>query len=329
MTVTAGHRQPAASSPPDAGGVVRIRLLGRFAVDRDEQEIALRDFGGRLARRLLRLLTVHRGTLVPKDLITEALWPDCAPADAPGNIEVLVSRLRRAVGDRALIRTGPGGYVLADGGRCWVDAEAFLAEVRAGRSTLAACPAEALASFRTALDVWRGEPLPEDIYAEWAQADRRHLSMSHLEALDGAATAALESAGAAAAAEAACWAGQALAAEPLRESSAVLLVRAIAAGGDRAGALAAFDEYRGRLAAETGLEPTPLAHEIRQRILAGRAGPMAGPVARPARPAGSPPDHGEPLLGRERECAAIADLAAGHGRRVALVTGPSGIGKSA
>ena len=38
------------------------------------QEIALRAFGGRLARRLLRLLALRRGTLVPKDLIAEALW---------------------------------------------------------------------------------------------------------------------------------------------------------------------------------------------------------------------------------------------------------------
>lgn len=72
--------------------MTRIRLLGRFAVDRDGQEIALREFGGRLARRLLRLLALRRGTLVSKDLIAGALWPDDPPADAPGNIEVLVSR---------------------------------------------------------------------------------------------------------------------------------------------------------------------------------------------------------------------------------------------
>ena len=144
--------------------MIRIRLLGRFAVEHDGQEIALGSFGGRLARRLLRLLALRRGTLVPKDLIADVLWPDDPPADPAGNIEVLVSRLRRAMGDRALIRMGPGGYVLADGGRCRVDAEEFLAAVQAGRAALAARPGEALASFRTALDIWRGEPLPEDTY---------------------------------------------------------------------------------------------------------------------------------------------------------------------
>ena len=50
----------------------------------------------------------------------------------------------------------------------------------------------------------------------------------------------------------------------------LLLIRGLAAAGDPAGALAAFDEYRDRLAAETGLEPTPKAREIRQRILVGQ-----------------------------------------------------------
>jgi len=312
--------------------VIRIRLLGRFAVEHDGQEIALGAFGGRLARRLLRLLALRRGTLVRKDLIAGVLWPDDPPADPAGNIEVLVSRLRRAMGDRTLIRMGPGGYVLVDAGRCRVDAEEFLAAVQAGRATLAAQPGEALASFRTALDIWRGEPLPEDTYTDWAQADRRHLWIAYLEALDGAATATLESAGAAGTAEAASWARQALAAEPLRESSVLLLVRGLAAAGDPAGALAAFGEYRDRLAAETGLEPTPKAREIRQRILAGQqeAGqPEPRHAAWPARLHGSVPGRRDPFLGRREEYAVIADAAAGHGRRVVLVTGPSGIGKSA
>ena len=304
MRVIAGRHPSAASSPPasfpaprrrsgarasggsPAGGAeIRIRLLGRFAVDDDGREIALREFGGGLARRLLRLLAVRRGTLVPKDLIAEALWPDDPPADPAGNIEILISRLRRALGDRTLIRTGPGGYVLPDGGRCWVDAEAFLDAVQEGRCGLAVRPAEALTSFRAALGIWRGEPLPEDTYADWAQADRRHLSLAYLEALDGAAAAALDSADTAAAAEAACWARQAVAAEPVRESSVLLLARALAATGDQAGALAAFDEYRDCLTTETGLEPTLQARQVRRAYWpASQPAGNLTPVTRHGRP---------------------------------------------
>ncbi|MGI8451659.1 MAG: AAA family ATPase [Streptosporangiaceae bacterium] len=101
--------------------------------------------------------------------------------------------------------------------------------------------------------------------------------------------------------------------------------------GGQAGAVAAFDEYRDRLAAETGLQPTPQACQIRQRIMAGQPAdgqPGPRPAARP-RPQGSPPGRRDPFLGREEECAVIAGAAAGRGPRVVLVTGPSGIGKSA
>ncbi|MHB1597217.1 MAG: AAA family ATPase, partial [Streptosporangiaceae bacterium] len=307
--------------------MIRIWLLGRSAVSRDGREVAARDFGGALARRLLRLLALRRGTLVSKDLIAEVLWPSTPPADPAANIEVLISRLRRALGDRGVIRTGPGGYLLPDGPGCWVDAEAFLAAVRAGRSRLRGTPAAALNSFRDALGIWRGEPLPEDTYADWAQADSRQLALAHLEALDGAAAAALECAAldrgsrvaeaAGAASEAAAWARQAVAADPLRESSVLLLARALDAACDRAGALTALDEYRDRLAAETGLSPTSEATGLRQLILTR---PATGPT---------PILRQGPFLGRDEECAVITSAATGHGPRAVLVSGPPGVGKSA
>ena len=262
----------------------------------------------------MRLLALRRGTLVPKELIADVLWPDDPPADPAGNIEVLVSRIRRAMGDRALVRTGRADTSSLTATAAGSTAKRSFPRCRLAGPALAARPADRLASFRAALGIWRGEPLPEDTYADWAQADRRRLSLAYLEALDGAAAAALESADAVAAAgEAAAWARQAIAAEPLRESSVLLLVRALAAAGDQAAALAAFDEYRDHLAAETGLDPTPQASKIRQHVLEGQsAGGQSVPSqARPARPDGSVPGRRDPFLGREEECAVIADAAAG------------------
>ncbi|MGH3198811.1 MAG: BTAD domain-containing putative transcriptional regulator, partial [Streptosporangiaceae bacterium] len=308
---------------PAGAGVIGIRLLGRFTAQRGVEEIPLRAFGGRRARQLLRLLALHRGTLISKDVIADALWPTTPPADPDGNIEVLVSRIRKALGDRSLIQTGSGGYTLAGDGRCQVDTEAFLAAVEQGRARLAGQPAEALASFREALEAWRGEPLAEDAYADWAQQDQRLLSLAFLEALEGAAAAALatgDPAGAAA------WAGQALARDPLRETAAMFTVQALAAGGDQAGALAEFDSFRSRLASETGLDPSPGAREIRQRVLHGEPLP-AGP---PRRPDGRPPRSSWAGLftGRRKECAAILAAVAGGGPRVVVVTGSGGTGKS-
>ena len=65
-----------ASALPGAAAIVRIRLLGRFAVQRGSAEIPLRAFGGRRAQQLLRLLVLRRGELIPKDVIADALWPE-------------------------------------------------------------------------------------------------------------------------------------------------------------------------------------------------------------------------------------------------------------
>jgi DNA-binding SARP family transcriptional activator len=291
--------------------VVRIRLLGRFTVLRGEEEIPLSAFGGRLSRQLLRLLALQRGALIRKDVIAEALWPRRPPANTRGGIEVLVSRIRRALGDPALIRTGPGGYSLTEGRECWVDTEAFLAAAGDGCELLADHPADALASFRNALELWHGEPLAEDTYVEWAQQDRRCLSLALLDALDGAAAAALACGDATAAST---WAGRATARDPLRETSAMLAVRALDAEGDPAGALAVFRAFRDRLARETGLDPSPGALELCQRILHRQ--PPPSPRGQPGGTILFPAEPG-PFAGREEGRAAILPAAGDHGPRLA------------
>src|SRR2546430_900231 len=102
------------------------------------------------------------------------------------------------------------------------------------------CARSAAACCRDALGLWHGEPLAEDTYAEWAQQDRRLLSLEFLETLECAAAAALACGDPA---SALTWAEQAAVREPLRETPAMLAVRALAAGGDLAGALAAFGAF--------------------------------------------------------------------------------------
>ena len=132
--------------------MIDIRLLGRFSVRRDAVEIPAGAFGGRLVRALVRILVVHRGAFVSRDVLTESLWPKQAPANPAANLSVMVNRARRALGDPSLILTGPGGYSFASDDRCRVDAEGFLAEVEAGREHLASGRAgAAIRSFGAAL----------------------------------------------------------------------------------------------------------------------------------------------------------------------------------
>jgi len=234
---------------------IEIRLLGRFLALRDGEEIPASAFRQRLVRTLVRVLLSRRGEFVSRDVLTEALWPRRVPADPAANLRVLVTLARQALGDPSLLMTGAGGYAFSEDHRCLVDAEMFLARAADAQEALGAGdPREALRGFRSALQIWRGEPLPEDAYENWAHDYRRRLLGEHVQALEGAAAAALmvHMPG-----QALAWADEAVGHDGLRESSQLLLVVALAASGDTAGALAAYDAFRNRFVEELGLDPSP------------------------------------------------------------------------
>ncbi|HWD71848.1 MAG TPA: BTAD domain-containing putative transcriptional regulator [Actinomycetota bacterium] len=288
---------------------IEIRVLGRFSVWREGVEIPAGAFRGRLVRSLVRMLVTRRGSFVSRDLLIEALWPAGAPADPDLNLNVLVTRARSALGAPSLILTGPGGYSFAGAGACSVDAESFLDFVASGRMT-------------DALALWGGEPLAEDAYADWAQAFRDRLNRAHLEALEGAAAAALA---AGAPARAVAWARLAVAEAPLREASHLLLARALAASRDTAGAVQVLAELRGKLAEELGLDPSVETLDLETRILRGEEPgvAVATPPAASARQFGGQ-FGGLAFIGREAELGAILSM----GEGAALVAGASGSGKS-
>lgn len=64
-------------------GKLRFRLCSVLSVETSEGTLTGRDLGSRKGRTLLALLASERGQLVPLDRITEALWPETAPADPP------------------------------------------------------------------------------------------------------------------------------------------------------------------------------------------------------------------------------------------------------
>ncbi len=295
-----------------------VRVLGRFAVLRDGDEVPAAAFGGRLSRRLVRVLIARRGEHVPKDVLAEALWPLRAPSDPGSNLEVLVSRARRALGDPSLLLTGPGGYAFSTEERCRVDAEELLRSVDGGLARARAGEnAAALAEFDRAVSLWGGEPFAEDLYEDWAEPFRARLRDALQVALEAGAAAALEAGDPR---SALALAAQAASREPLRESAAVLHVRALAAGGDRAGALEAYERFRVRLAEELGLDPSEETAALLAKVLRGET----------LAPAPAPPDLAAvsgtelPFSGREAELA----TALGASERVVLVTGSSGSGKT-
>lgn len=309
-----------------------VQILGRFVVRRNAEEVPPSAFGGRLARRLVCLLLTRQGETVPRDALIEALWPERRPSDPAANLNVLVNRARRALGEPSPIETAPGGYSFVQADWCEVDADALVAAATDATGALArGHAADALRAAEDGLARWGGPPLVEDRYAGWAQPFIDRLATAHQQLLEVGAEAALsvgEHRRAIALAE------QAVGDQPLREPAHLLLVRARAAGGDRAGALAAYDTLRRVLAEELGLDPSEEARRLQERLLRGdwphdRSSDGPAGQARPLPSSGL--SHGPvPLafVGRDTELATALGALSAAGRATVVVEGQSGMGKS-
>ncbi len=296
---------------------MEIDLLGRFAVRRGGNAVEAAEFGGRRVRQLIRILAAERGRVVSRDTLIETLWGEHLPADPGTNLNVVVNRARRALGEADVLQTASGGYVLRDGMGVLVDVERFeelVSQARAARQR--GDDVEAARAAEDALELW-DEPLPEDAYADWAAPHRDRLERLHQDALEIGADGLLAQGRAR---EAVALAAQAVARQPLREAAYLLLVRAYAAEADQAAAVATYLDLRRMLADELGIDPSPEATAIYEQLLRGTL-PARTESTRP-RPKPDVP----PLVGRDRE---LADLVAlGPHQRIAVISGRSGLGKS-
>jgi len=306
---------------------LEIRLLGRFSIRRGGQEIPPPELGGRLGRTLIRILVTRRGSVVPVDVLAEALWPTRQPADPAANVAVLLSRVRRALTDPQLIAAATRGYLFAGGGCCRVDSEVFLNRAEGGHAHLGSGhPEAALQALQTALDCWGGEPLPEDTYADWSYEYRDQLLRAYLQVLEEGAQAAL-AVGDPFLAES--LAARLVAREPLREGGHLLLIRSLAESGNQASALSAFESLKAVLAEELDLEPSREALELRQQVERGELARRPSVRRRSLREIPAEPLAAElAFVGRDEELGVIDRVISESGRAVAIVTGPGGAGKS-
>jgi DNA-binding SARP family transcriptional activator len=163
-----------------AGPQLRIRSLGRTSVESAEGSI-----GGKWLRHrpghLLKYLICERQRMVHADEIAEAFWPG-SDTSALNNVRHFVHSLRENLepgrpkrSPSSFVIAARGGYLLSRE-RVWIDADEFEAKIEAGTTAYGRGEsAEARRLLEDALDLYRGDFLADEPYAEWAFAERERL----------------------------------------------------------------------------------------------------------------------------------------------------------
>jgi DNA-binding SARP family transcriptional activator len=166
--------------PPWAGGPqLRLFVLGRTCVMNGDQMLAGRWINNR-AGHILKLLIAERHRSVFSDEIVSQLWPTAASPDTRG-LRYFVHVLREQLEPdgspnppSSFVLATRGGYAL-DLRHVWIDADAFEELVTAGLAAYEADDPSGPELLRRGLELYRGELLADEPYAEWAFAERDRL----------------------------------------------------------------------------------------------------------------------------------------------------------
>jgi predicted ATPase/DNA-binding SARP family transcriptional activator len=304
---------------------MRIGLLGGLEVRvADDREISVPS-GKQQA--LLALLAINVGRVVLAEHVVDALWGESPPPRVRNGLQALISKLRTALGSGDLVIMRAGGYVLDVPAEA-VDVRRYEDLVAAGRAVAGDDPQRAVALFVEADALWRGDPLEDFAYEEFAQPTIARLKELRLAVIEeriglGVALGRVE--------DGIIELEGLVAAYPLRERLRGQLMIALYRAGRQADALRTFQDGRDVLIEELGLEPGPELRRLEAAILAQDPDLHAPLSSRPHTPPPPPrrgtiPEALTSLIGRGDELRELMQLVA-ESRFVSLI-GPGGVGKT-
>ncbi|GLW11297.1 SARP family transcriptional regulator [Microtetraspora sp. NBRC 13810] len=303
---------------------MEFQVLGAVGVRDDGHSVS---FSSRRQEQLLALLICRAGRAVTAETLIDELWRERAGPAAGKNLQVLVHRLRKTLGDPGRIRLDRSGYMLC-ARTPEVDAWYFADLAEQGRAALLRDDAHTAATLLgRALALWHGPP-----FAGLTEVAALAESAAHLEQERRRALTARIDADLALGLHARIVPDLVtlLAEDPLDEATAARLMKALYRSGQRREAVEVYRRTRAALVDELGVEPGPQLRGLEQAMLRGDSD--GGPPRRDAETPCLLPPAVHDLTGRDEELRRLT----GATREVrtgtpvlCVVSGMPGVGKTA
>jgi DNA-binding SARP family transcriptional activator len=226
---------------------LQIDLLGQFRVTVDDRVIPADAWRRARGAALVKLLALSAGHRLHREQVMAAFWPDLDPDAAGANLRKAVHFARRSLGDAQLIDSSDI-VVLAPNDERVIDTETFEAAAKA------ALREQEPGACERAADLYGGELLPDDRYAEWIEEPRKQLQTRYARVLKAGKL----------------W-ERLLALDPTDEEAASALMQAALDAGNRGEVVRQFQRLRERLRIDFGLGPKAATIALYERALAAPA----------------------------------------------------------
>jgi DNA-binding SARP family transcriptional activator len=163
---------------------LRVQTLGSFKVWRGNEAIPANGWRRDSARQLFQIFLTYRNSPLDRDQICEFLWPEADLATAHRNFKIALNTLYQVLeperdpgSESAFIFRDGTTYALRPNIDIWLDAEEFL---RLRRQTEKMDASQ----LQQAVELYRGDYLPESLYEGWLAEERERLASTFLESAD-------------------------------------------------------------------------------------------------------------------------------------------------
>lgn len=258
-----------------------------------------------------------------REVLAEMLWEERTQSQSLANLRVAISSLRQTVGPYVLITHDT--LIMNPESKWWLDTAELVDQLGYAKTLTVVSE---VAQIERTLQLYQGDFLAgfyvdSHRFEEWVLLERERFRLLVIEAIDTVIDFHTQQGNHAAGIE---WASRLMQMDSLREKTHSHLMRLLAVSGQRHAALSQYETYCRMIKHELGAFPSGEMTQLFQQIRAGNFPEVIQRIT-PQTPSNLPVQSTS-FVGRETECAELAEWLNDPNCRLITIIGSGGIGKT-